>query len=66
MFLSYVAVLFTPIVGFAAGIFLLIRGRRGHGIAVVLISVAMVVAALAVPEGSTDHHLREAHARPHH
>jgi len=45
--LSYAAALFLPIVGFVLGLFLL-RRTIGHGVAVVLISVAVVVASFTI------------------
>jgi hypothetical protein len=45
---SYLAALFIPIIGFILGIVLLVRRQTGHGLAVVLISVAVGIAACAL------------------
>jgi hypothetical protein len=57
---SYLAALFIPIIGFILGIVLLVRRQTGHGLAVVLISVAVGIAACALFLEDTEEELERA------
>ena len=49
LFLSYVAAFLFPIGGLVAGIFLLVRRRVAHGVAVAVISIGMGAAVILIP-----------------
>jgi|SRR5215212_6050635 len=51
LILSYVVAFLIPVGGVAAGLYLLIRNRSMHGIAVIAISLAVVAAVLVSGPG---------------
>jgi hypothetical protein len=48
---GYVMAIVLPVVGVVLGVLILVRRRTWHGIAIILLSFAVVVAILALPRG---------------
>lgn len=57
LFVSYAAAFLLPLIGFILGIVLLVRRQTGHGVAVVLISLAVGIAACAIAVNSAEEDL---------
>lgn len=57
---SYLAALLLPIVGFVLGLVLLVRRQTMHGVAVVVLALAVGLAACAIIANNTGNELEEA------